>query len=76
MTPPPAKPANDAASYIANMPEVPEREMVRPVIHVDWKPAKDIPDWGAALAVGDRRCIFQVDHHSKMVVGDCGNVIA
>ena len=44
--------------------------------HFDWKPAKDIPDWGADLTVGDKKCIVQVDHYRKMGIVDYGGVIA
>lgn len=44
--------------------------------HFDWKPAKDIPDWGADLTVGDKKCIFQVDGYRKMGIVDYGGVIA
>ncbi|MEQ1782820.1 MAG: hypothetical protein ABMA14_15755 [Hyphomonadaceae bacterium] len=44
--------------------------------HFDWKPAKDIPDWGADLTVGDKKCIFEVDGYRKMGIVDYGGVIA
>lgn len=44
--------------------------------HFDWKPAKDIPDWGADLTVGAKKCIFQLDGYRKMGIVDYGGVIA
>lgn len=44
--------------------------------HFDWKPAKDIPDWGADLTVGNKKCIFQLDGYRKMGIVDYGGVIA
>lgn len=44
--------------------------------HFEWKPAKEIPDWGADLTVGDKKCIFQLDHYRKMGIVDYGGVIA
>ena len=44
--------------------------------HFDWKPAMDIPDWGADLTVADKKCIFQVDGYRKMGIVDYGGVVA
>lgn len=38
--------------------------------------AKTIPDFGADLAVGDRKCIFQLEHYRKMGVVDFGQAFA
>lgn len=38
--------------------------------------AKTIPDLGADLLIGDRKCIFQLEHYRKMGVADFGGAIA
>lgn len=38
--------------------------------------AKDIPDLGADLLVGDKKCVFELEHYRKMGIADFGNAIA
>ncbi len=38
--------------------------------------ARDIPDIGADLLVGDKKCIFELEHYRKMGIADFGNAIA
>lgn len=37
--------------------------------------AKTIPDWGADLTIGDKKCVFEVEHYRKMGVADFGEVV-
>lgn len=38
-----------------------------------WVEGKTIPDFGADLAVGDKKCIFEVEHYRKMGIVDYGD---
>ena len=40
-----------------------------------WIEAKDIPDLGADLTVGDKKCIFEVEHYRKMGIVDFGDAV-
>lgn len=42
----------------------------------EWREAKTIPDWGADLTVGDKKCMFVMEHYRKMGIADFGNAIA
>lgn len=42
----------------------------------EWREAKDIPDWGADLTVGDKKCIFALEHYHKTGIADFGNAVA
>lgn len=44
--------------------------------HFEWREAKEIPDLGADLLVGDKKCIFVLEHYRKMGLADFGNAIA
>jgi hypothetical protein len=37
--------------------------------------AKTIPDWVADLTVGDKKCVFEVEHYRKMGVADYGEAV-
>lgn len=37
--------------------------------------AKTIPDWGARLTIGDKKCVFEVEHYRKMGVADYGEAV-
>jgi hypothetical protein len=37
--------------------------------------AKTIPDWGADLLIGDKKCIFELEHYRKMGIVDYGDAI-
>lgn len=43
--------------------------------HFEWREAKDIPDWGADLLVGDKKCFFKLEHYRKMGLVDYGGAI-
>ena len=38
--------------------------------HFEWRPAKEIPDLGADLLVGDKKCMFVLEHYRKMGIAD------
>lgn len=38
--------------------------------------AKTIPDIGADLLIGDKKCVFVLEHYRKMGIADFGNAIA
>jgi len=42
----------------------------------EWREAKTIPDMGADLLVGDKKCVFVLEHYRKMGIADFGNAIA
>lgn len=42
----------------------------------EWRAAKEIPDLGADLLVGDKKCIFVLEHYRKMGIADFGGAIA
>lgn len=44
--------------------------------HFEWRPAKEIPDLGADLLVGDKKCMFVLEHYRKMGIADFGGAIA
>lgn len=37
--------------------------------------AKTIPDWGASLTIGDKKCVFEVEHYRKTGVADFGEAV-
>lgn len=37
--------------------------------------AKAVPDWGAKLTIGDKKCVFEVEHYRKMGVADHGEAV-
>ncbi len=42
----------------------------------EWREAKEIPDFGADLVVGDKKCVFALEHYRKMGIADFGNAVA
>lgn len=43
--------------------------------HFEWREAKTIPDWGADLTVGDKKCFFKLEHYRKMGLADHGGAV-
>ena len=43
--------------------------------HFEWRPAKEIPDLGADLLVGDKKCMFVLEHYRKMGIVDFGDAV-
>ncbi|HVY90230.1 MAG TPA: hypothetical protein VG942_15265 [Hyphomonadaceae bacterium] len=41
----------------------------------EWREAKNIPDWTADLTVGDKKCIFKLEHYRKMGLVDYGGAV-
>ncbi len=41
-----------------------------------WIEAKSIPDFGVDMTVGDKKCIFEVEHYRKMGVVDFGDAVS
>lgn len=40
-----------------------------------WVEGKTIPDFGADLSIGDKKCIFEVEHYRKMGIVDHGDAV-
>lgn len=40
-----------------------------------WVEGKTIPDFGADLSIGDKKCIFEVEHYRKMGIVDYGDAV-
>jgi hypothetical protein len=43
--------------------------------HIKRVEAETIPDWGAKLTIGDKKCVFEVEHYRKMGVADYGEAV-
>ena len=41
-----------------------------------WIEAKSIPDFGVDMTVGDKKCIFEVEHYRKMGIVDFGDAVS
>ncbi len=41
----------------------------------EWREAKSIPDWGADMLIGDKKCFFKLEHYRKMGLVDYGGAI-
>lgn len=41
-----------------------------------WIEAKTIPDFGVDMTVGDKKCIFEVEHYRKMGIVDFGDAVS
>ena len=41
-----------------------------------WIEAKSIPDLGVDMTVGDKKCIFEVEHYRKMGIVDFGDAVS
>lgn len=40
-----------------------------------WVEGKNIPDWGADISIGDKKCFFEVEHYRKMGIVDFDNAV-
>ena len=41
----------------------------------EWREAKQVPDWGADMLIGDKKCVFSLEHYRKMGLVDYGGAV-